>query len=146
MHGASASFCDESAFAKHRQHRSVLWQDFGNQALKAALARDHDEVSQQSRSDSFSLIFVGDREGHLGSTRLRGDIPAAADDGVLAALVERGDERHMFGEINVDEEIDFLLAEAALGAKETAIKRLGADPIDSATKRMRKGIRIDRNR
>ena len=119
MHGsgAPAFLRDKSAFAKYRQHRGILGQDFGDQSRKPTLTGNHDEMPKQGCSNSLPLIFVDDREGHFGRTGLRDDIAAAADDGVFAALLDRSDEGHMRDKVDVDEEIDFFFAKSALGTE-----------------------------
>src|SRR5690242_12453782 len=122
MHCSPAPCSSKSVFAKHRQHRGVLGQNLGNQSLKPVVARDHDKVPKQPRSNALPLIFIDDREGQFGGTLLRDDVTPAADDRVVATFVDHSHECDVPDEIDIDEKIYLGLGESPLRAKEATIE------------------------
>ena len=71
------------------------------------------------------LVLVDHNESNFGLSRLHDDVAAAADDQRLPAFLHHGDQGHVADEVDVREEGDFLLREAALHSEETPVERLG---------------------
>src|SRR5579872_2255666 len=97
-------------------------QHFRDQALKAGFASDQHQMTKQGCSDSLSLVFVNDCEGHFGFARLRDDVTPGADDNLPAALINHGDQRNVGDEVDIDVEIGLFFGKSAFGTKEAAVK------------------------
>src|SRR5262249_33119163 len=91
----------------------------------------YSEVTQQSRTDTLSLIVVDDGEGDLRCSGLVSNIAAAGNDRGAISVFDLRDQRHMIGEVDVQKESAFLVGETTFGAHESAIDGLGAAAADS---------------
>src|SRR3954468_12631217 len=83
-------------------------------------------MAHQCRADPFPLMLVDDGKSHLGCPRLSDNVTRASDDHGVAVRVHHGHQGDVVDEIDVHEECDFLLREAALGSKEAAKERPSA--------------------
>src|SRR5579863_10755411 len=88
-------------------------------------------MTEQGCSNSLSLVFVNDCEGHFGFAGLCNDVTPGPDDGLLAVLTDHGHQRNVGDEVDVDVEIGLLFGKSAFGTEEAAVKRFGADASDS---------------
>src|SRR5882672_8941673 len=83
-------------------------------------------MTHQDRADAASLPGIDDDKRHLGPSRLEDNIPAAADDDLVAGFLCERDNRDMIFEIDVHEEGAFLVREVALHDEEATLQRLRA--------------------
>src|SRR6476659_4049367 len=113
----------QGATLQHSQHRSIALQDVGNDLSQPGLAADGNEVAHERLPDSLSLTLVRNEECRLSLPRLRYDIATSARDYSSAAFLY-GDERDVVDEIDVQEIVGLIFAEAALRCEETPIARL----------------------
>ena len=112
------------------EHRHILGQHLSDELFQPGRAPNPDQVSDQVRGDAQFLMRVVDCERNLGPTRLRDDIPGAAHDYLSSAFGKHCRQRHVAGEVHVEEEFYFALAEAAFGGKEPTVSRFVAEPPD----------------
>ena len=110
-------------------------------ASRPAARAIFDQVSDQVCRDAQLLMGVVDRKRDLGATGMRDDISCAAHDDLLSAFGEYGDQRDVVGEVDIEEEFDLALAEAALWRKEPPVKRLLAESSDRG-KHLRSVVRL----
>lgn len=76
------------------------------------------KMAHQRRANALPLIFVDHSERHLGCSRAHYDITSASDDCGSAPFSRNGDPRDVVGEIDVQEEVNFLLRKnGALGRR-----------------------------
>ena len=117
----------KAAALEYPKHWRVLGQHFGDERLEPVRARNFDQVADQVRGDAQSLMRVVDRKRHFGTTRLRDDIPCATHDHLSSAFAQHSHQRHVAGQVYIEEEFDLAFAEAALWRKEAAVQRLLAE-------------------
>ena len=86
-------------------------------------------MAHECLSYASSLIVIDYSKGDLGTSRFEDDIASARDDQSLLWRRDQGDVPH---KINIQEEGNFLLCEAALRTEEAAVERLGAGPLADA--------------
>src|SRR4051812_38268788 len=122
------------AVLEHLQHRNVLGQNLRDQLIEPRPTGNRSKMAHQCRADPLSLVLVDDGKSHLGCPRLSDNVTRASDDQGLTVLFHYGHQGNVVDEVNVHEECDFLLREAALGSKEAAEERLGAGASDSGDK------------
>ena len=91
-------------------------------------------MAHQCRADPLPLVLVDHSKSHLGCPRLSDNVAPASDNHTSAVLFDRRHQGNMVDEVDVHEECDFLLREAALGSKEAAEDGLGAGASDSGNK------------
>ncbi len=82
------------------------------------------------RSQALALIAVDDDESDLRSAGFNYNIAPATHDGRAAIFVSKCDQRDMIAEVDLHEEVDFLLREAALHREKAPLQRLGACALD----------------
>src|ERR1700733_1462172 len=121
-----------SAFFKYFQHRKIFRQDLGDEFRQSGVARNHREMTHQSRADALFLILIDYGKGDLGLSRFDHDVASASDDCRLTALVHHRHQRHMIDEVDVQKECDFRLGKVALYPEETAIERRAAMRLTAA--------------
>ena len=120
------------AALEYLQHRQVFGQHLGDKHFEAGRPCNPDQVIDQMCRDAQSLMRIVDRKRYLGAAGRRDDIPCAAHDHLLPAFGEHRDQRHVVGEVDIEEELDLALAEAALWRKEPSVQCLAAEPADSS--------------
>jgi hypothetical protein len=91
----------QAAFLEDREHGAVAGQDFGNQFVEASLLSHRLEVPHQRSAYPLSLVFINDRESHLGPLRLNDDITSGAYNRPHAILVGYHNECDMIYEVDV---------------------------------------------
>src|SRR3954468_17200928 len=119
------------AVLEHLQHWSVLGQNLRDQLIELRPTSNRSKMAHQCRADPFPLMLVDDGKSHLGCPRLSDNVTRASDDHGVAVRVHHGHQGDVVEEIDVHEECDFLLREAALGSKEAAKERPSAGASDS---------------
>jgi hypothetical protein len=87
-------------------------------------------MAHERRADPLTLVLVNHSKSHLRCPRLSDNVTRTSDDHGVAVLVHHGHQGNVVDEIDVHEECDFLLREAALGSKEAAEEGLGACAFD----------------
>src|SRR5712671_71038 len=93
-------------------------------------------MAQQHSAETPSLVLVDHGKGRLGASGLQHDVASTANDLLSAVVVlHHRDQCHVVGEIDVHEERDFPLGEAASRGKETAVKGLPAGMVDGGENR-----------
>src|SRR3954453_5882338 len=117
--------CPETkpAALEHLEHRGVIGQDLCNQFFEPRGAGNDGEMVQQFCANPLPLVLVNDNESNFGLPRLHDDLAAAADDQRSPAFLQHGNQGHVADEVDVREEGDFLLREAALHREETPVER-----------------------
>jgi hypothetical protein len=91
-------------------------------------------MAHQRRTDTPSLVLIEHGEGHLSFFWLHDDVASAANYHGSATLFHYCNQRHMFNEVDIQKECDFVLCEAALYSKETAKETLCAGAADGCDK------------
>ena len=76
-------------------------------------------------------MLVNHSKSHLSCPKLSDNVTRSPDNNWSAIQVHHGHQGNVVDEIDVHEECDFLLREAALGSKEAAEEGLGAGAFDS---------------
>ena len=119
--------CSETkpAALEHLEHRGVIGQDLRNQLFEPRVARNDGEMVQEFCANPLPLGLVNDNKSNFGLPRLHDDVAAAADDHRLPTFLHHGDQGHVADEVDVREEGEFLLREAALHREETPVERVG---------------------
>jgi len=124
MHGLAfpAAGQAETTGREHFQHCQVAGQNLRDQLAEPGLSSDCGEVAQQGRTDTSSLVLVDHGESQFGLTWLRDDITPPTNDDLSAIIVQCGDQGHVAGEIDVQEERYFLLREVSFWAEEAPVE------------------------
>src|SRR5262245_16841623 len=99
----------QATFLEYLQHRDVVRQDLGDQFFKSGCTGNLSEVMHQNRTESLSLVLIEHGECDFGLARLNDDISPAADNHGLAVFFHNRDQSHLLDEVDVHEEVDFLL-------------------------------------
>ena len=99
------------------QHRTVLGQHLGGEALDPGFARGRGQVLQQDRTDPAALVGIGDVERHLG-VGVADPVEATAADDVIA---DEHDQRHPVAVVDVDEAIEIALRQPGQRSEEAQI-------------------------
>src|SRR4051812_44872443 len=119
------------AVLEHLQHWSVLGQNLRDQLIEPRSTGNRSKMAHQGRADTLPLVLVDDGKSHLGCPRLSDNVTPSSDNHRSSVVFDRGHEGIMVDEVDVHEECDFLLREAALGSKEAAEEGMGAGASDS---------------
>src|SRR4051812_22519781 len=122
------------AVLEHLQHWDVLGQNLSDQLIEPRSTGNRSKMAHQGRADTLPLVLVHHGKSHLGCPRLSDNVTPASDNHRSSVLFDRGHEGDVVGEVDVHEECDFLLREAALGSKEAAEERLRAGASESGNK------------
>src|SRR4051812_23824522 len=119
------------AVLEYFQHWDVLGQNLRDQLIEPRPTGNRSKMAHQCRADTLPLVLVDHSKSHLGCPRLPDNVTPASNNHRLSALFDDGHQGNMVDEVDVHEECDFLLREAALGSKEAAKEGLGAGAFDS---------------
>src|SRR6476661_4502092 len=93
-------------------------------------------MAQEHSAETPSLVLVDHGKGRLGASGLQHDVAFPTNDLLCAILVlHHRDQCHMVDEIDVYEERDFQLGEAASRGKETAVEGPPAGMVDGGENR-----------
>ena len=113
------------------EHLVVVAEDIGAELRDAALARDAQQMLEQHRADAAPLVFIGDRERHLGGRVLVvRDVSADSDDPLRSTLAQGGDEGDVVHEIRAGEVVQIALAQPPLHAHESEADRALAEAVE----------------
>src|SRR5712672_1965817 len=116
----------EAELSEYLYHGCVLRQNFCHQFLYSGIARDLDEMTHQDRADASSLPGIDDDKCHLGLSRFKDNVSAAADDDLAAGFLRQRYKCDMILEIDVHEKRALLVREVALHCEEATLQRLRA--------------------
>ena len=98
---------------------------FRNQFPQPSRTGNLGELAHQCCTDSLPLVPVDHRESHLRLSGLQDDVTSAADDrGSATFFFHHCDQGDVIDEIRMQEELDFLVREAALCGEEPTEERL----------------------
>lgn len=130
----------QSAMLENLQHRCVFGQDLRDQFVQAGPACQLSKMAHQDRSEPLSLVIVDHRKRDFGPAGLCHDVASAAYNRAPSVHFRDRDQRHVIDEVDVEEEIEFLLAEFAANGEEAAEQGLCA----GAFNRRKKAIPVAR--
>ena len=89
------------------EHRAVLRQHVGDEALDPDLGRARRELLEQPGADAAALVLVGDRERRLGELAVaQSDIVGDGDEPLAFIVDERADQHPTLLPVRVDEGLD----------------------------------------
>ena len=99
----------EAGALEDAEHRLVLGQHLGDEALDPDARRARGELLEQPRADPASLLGVGDGEGRLGDGRVaQPDVVADRDDALAVLVGERAEQRAALGPVGIEQRLDEL--------------------------------------
>ena len=124
----------QSAFLEDLQHRGIFRQDLGNQLLQPGLTGKRNQMAHQRRTDTLALILIDHAESDLGPPGRDDDVTPARNDRRSSFFFRHCDQGYVTDEIDVQEERDFRLGEAASYREEAPVKGLCAAAADGFTK------------
>src|SRR5580704_4647970 len=97
----------EAALAEYLEHGGVLGKDLGRQFFQAGRTGEADQMPCQHRANPLSLISIDHDKSDFSLAWFGHDVAAAADD-LMGIAVDRGDQRDLIDEVDM-EAIGFLL-------------------------------------
>ena len=123
---------DQAARREHLEHAIVLAEHVGLELGDIVQSGDTEEMLEQNSPDPPALVLVGDRERRVRRARRARDrgIPTDADDALLAALAECGNQRRPLDEVEPREAVELVVSEPPLCAEEAEVDRAGAQPLE----------------
>ena len=130
----------QSTMLENLQHRGVFGQDLRDEFVQAALARQLPKMTHQDRSEPLSLVIVDHRKRDFGPAGLCHDVASAAYNRLPSVRFRDRHQRHVIDEVDVEEKVEFLLAEFAANGEEAAEQGLCA----GAFNRRKQGIPVAR--
>ena len=99
----------EAGTLEDAEHRHVLGEHLGDEALDPDLRRARGQPFEQSRPDPPPLLRVGDGEGGLGERRVaQADVVADRDDPLAALVGERAEQSTALGPVRLEQRLDEL--------------------------------------
>jgi len=116
--GVEVALDGPSRTAEHAQHRRVVGQSFGGEAVDPVRAGDRGEVLQQDGRDSAALVGAVDHERDLGVVAGHPALIAGPGDELAPVLDNRG---HPVVEVDVGEVVQFFVGEGRLRRQEPAV-------------------------
>ena len=126
--------------AEHRQHRPVVGEHLGGEAVDAVGAGDRREVLEQQRGDALALVLVVDHEGGVGVVAAGPPLVAGPGDELAVALDDQG---HAVDEVDVGEVLEVGFGQLRLRREVAPVDALGGLPLVERGERRRVG-RADR--
>src|SRR3954453_14317367 len=104
----------KSAVLEYLEHWDVLGQNLRDQLIEPRSTGNRSKMAHQGRADPLPLVLVDHSKSHLGCPRLSDNVTPAPDNHRSSVFFDHGHEGDVVDEVNVHEERDFLLREAAL--------------------------------